>query len=158
MRLAAATLALVVIAGCGDDDGASEIAESSTAVASIQPSAPGTGDDATGPSPQTVLTPTETPTTSTPTPTAVVVDVTIAGGQVTTPKERVPVSAGETVRITVTTDAADELHVHGVEQTLQLQAGAANVLEFQVPADLAPGLYEVETHDSGLLLLELELS
>ena len=54
--------------------------------------------------------------------------------------------------------AANELHVHGAEQTLPLEAGVKGVLEFNLPADLAPGRYEVELHEGPILLFTLEVS
>lgn len=157
-RLAAACCALLLLPGCGGDD-STEVAGSPTIAPSSATSTSGSSAaTSTASAPETVLTPTEAATTSSPTTAAVEIDVTIAAGQVTTADERVPVSGMETVRITVTTDESDELHVHGVDLTLDLEAGVVNVLEFEVPSDLAPGLYEVETHDSGLLLFELELS
>lgn len=87
----------------------------------------------------------------------VAVEAVIAGGQVTTASDRVEVAPGDVVSLTVETDAADELHVHGVGATFALEPGRTDV-EFQVPADLAPGLYEVETHDAHLLLFSLVVS
>jgi hypothetical protein len=52
----------------------------------------------------------------------------------------------------VTSDRSDELHVHGYDKTVPLAPGSPAVVQFV--ADL-PGVFEVETHDSGLLLFQL---
>jgi hypothetical protein len=81
-----------------------------------------------------------------------VVEVTVSGGSVSTPQGRVDVEVGAPVRLVVTSDTDDELHVHGVDIEQPLVAGQATVLEF-VPTE--PGLYDVETHDSHLLLVQI---
>jgi hypothetical protein len=81
-----------------------------------------------------------------------VVEVTVSGGSVSTPQGRVDVEVGAPVRLVVTSDTDDELHVHGVDIEQPLVAGQATVLEF-VPTE--SGLYDVETHDSHLLLVQI---
>ena len=65
---------------------------------------------------------------------------------------RVEVDRGTQVRIEVTSNRSDELHVHGYDETVPLTAGSPAAVAFV--ADL-PGVFEVETHDSGLLLCQL---
>ena len=81
-----------------------------------------------------------------------VVEVEIADGQVSTDDDRVEVRRGDTVRIVVTSDVDDEVHVHGVEQTAALVAGETATVEFTVDE---AGLFEVETHEGDLLLFQL---
>ncbi|HSK25367.1 MAG TPA: hypothetical protein VK894_00465, partial [Jiangellales bacterium] len=83
---------------------------------------------------------------------ATVVEVTVAGGSVSTAASRVDVAVGTPVRLVVTSDVDDELHVHGVDVEAPLAAGQPAVLDF-VPAE--PGLYDVETHDSALMLVQI---
>lgn len=156
IRLAAgASVAFLLLAGCGDsDDGATPTQPASTA-------APTPSDTATSPSPTPSEAPSESPSSASPSPSEspsetpttkpVVVKVAIKAGEVRTGSVDVPVLAGDNVRMIVKTDVADELHAHGAEQTFPLTVGK-NTLEFQVPADLAPGEYEVETHGAALLL------
>lgn len=47
---------------------------------------------------------------------------------------------------------SDESHVHGYDKTVPLTAGSPAAVAFE--ADL-PGVFEVETHDSELLLFQL---
>jgi plastocyanin len=81
-----------------------------------------------------------------------VVEVEIADGQVSTDDDRVEARRGDTVRIVVTSDVDDEVHVHGVEQTATLVAGETATVEFTVDE---AGLFEVETHEGDLLLFQL---
>jgi hypothetical protein len=78
-----------------------------------------------------------------------------AGGEVTGGTQRVPVPLGARVTLVVTGDVADEVHVHGYDSYLDVAPGAAALITF--PADI-PGVFEVETHDSGLVLAQLEVS
>lgn len=61
---------------------------------------------------------------------------------------------GARVVLAVTSDTADELHVHGFDQSVELKPGRRTTLE--LTAD-SPGLFEVELHESGLLLVQLEV-
>jgi len=58
------------------------------------------------------------------------------------------------VKLVVTTDTADEVRVHGIDIEKETEPGKATTIEF-VAKD--PGVYEVETHESGLQLLQLEV-
>jgi plastocyanin len=71
---------------------------------------------------------------------------------VSTDDDQVEVRRGDTVRIVVTSDVDDEVHVHGVEQTATLVAGETATVEFTVDE---AGLFEVETHEGDLLLFQL---
>lgn len=82
----------------------------------------------------------------------VTISVRISDGKVEGVPARVEVDRGAQVRIEVTSDRRDELHVHGYEKTLPLTPGTPATLQFV--ADV-PGVFEVETHDSGLLLFQL---
>ena len=62
---------------------------------------------------------------------------------------------GESVTLKVTSDVADHVHVHGYDLFTDVAAGDPVTIEFS--ADI-PGVFEVELEDSGLLLLELEVS
>ncbi|GAB3824959.1 hypothetical protein [Dactylosporangium cerinum] len=78
--------------------------------------------------------------------------VTVAKRKVTPPTGRVEVAKGSLVRITVTSDVADELHVHGYDKTLALPAGTPASIDLRVDKT---GLFEVETHSSHLVLFQL---
>jgi hypothetical protein len=82
------------------------------------------------------------------------IEVTVAGGEVTVDTGRIPVPLGEQVTLTVTSDVADQAHLHGYDVTADLTPG--------VPADLSftasiPGVFEVELHHAGTVLLSLQV-
>ncbi|MEV5205914.1 hypothetical protein AB0K35_00380 [Micromonospora sp. NPDC053740] len=142
--LAAATVAALLLAGCGQDDDPS-VATPSPAPTAVAPS------NATSTAPTATATSTPSATAST----AAVdqqITVTIAKKRVDPPTGRVTVSKGQLVRITVTSDVADELHVHGYDLGARLPAGTPGSVEFR--ADKT-GLFEVETHESELVLFQL---
>lgn len=68
--------------------------------------------------------------------------------------KRIRVKSGRTVRLAVTADAPEEIHVHGYDIEEELTAGRAANLRF--PAELE-GIFEIELHGSGELLAELEV-
>ncbi|MDQ3762960.1 MAG: hypothetical protein M3460_15310 [Actinomycetota bacterium] len=80
------------------------------------------------------------------------IPVRINDGKVEEVPAQVEVDRGNRIRVEVTSDRSDELHVHGYDKTVKLAPGSPAALEFV--ADL-PGVFEVETHDSGLLLFQL---
>lgn len=81
-----------------------------------------------------------------------VIEVRIAKGRVTPPPGRVEVARGDRVVFTVTSDVVDEVHLHGYDIDSELRPGGTTTVE--VTADM-PGLFEVETHDSGTQLFQL---
>jgi plastocyanin len=119
-----AVVVFLIAAGCGDTDAAGQT-----------DSAPATSPAATSAGPEVR-----------------VVEVVVAGNRVETATDQVEVASGDPVRLVVTSDVDDEVHVHGVDLTAPLVAGEPTSLEFTVPE---PGVFEVETHDGGLLLVQL---
>jgi plastocyanin len=132
-RAALVTFAvMLLLSSCGADDGPGDTAATDIPT-TTRPSA----------SPQ-----------ATATPQAAVreIEVLITDDTVDTAEDSVEVAVGEIVRVTVTSDVDDEVHVHGVDQTAELSAGLPTTLEFSLAE---PGVYEVETHEGGLLLFQL---
>lgn len=80
------------------------------------------------------------------------VEIAVRDGEVTPAPGRVEVGLGERVTLRVTGDTDDELHVHGYDETAPLRAGAPAELAFT--ADRT-GVFDVETHGSGLVLTQL---
>lgn len=78
----------------------------------------------------------------------------IADGKVSPKPRRVKVDKGSRVRLLVTIDVDDVLHVHGFEIEEPLEAGRTTTVK--LVADQS-GIFEVETHESGLSLLQLEV-
>jgi hypothetical protein len=82
-------------------------------------------------------------------------EITVAAGSASGDTGRQEVAVGDTVLVRVTSDQADEVHVHGYDLFGELMAGMTAEIPFT--ADL-PGVYEIELENSGLLLAELAVS
>ncbi|WP_324605342.1 hypothetical protein [Streptomyces sp. NRRL F-2664] len=80
------------------------------------------------------------------------VTVTVRDGKVSPPPARTELRRGERVALRVTSDRADTLHVHGYDKEIALPAGQEATLV--LTADRT-GLFEVETHESNLVLTQL---
>ncbi len=149
-RLALAAVALA--AACAPaDDPAVNPAPSPTATDSAVTSAPGTTSPASTASATTSMTST-TSTTPSPGSPATEIAVRVTGGRVDPAPRRVTVPVGTPVRLQVTSDVADTVHIHGYDEELALEPGRPGTLTFVADQ---PGLYEVETHETGLQLLQL---
>lgn len=142
LRRAATALltASLLVTACGDDDDRSATPEATTTSTSVATT--GGADEATTmPSPA----PEEDEST---------IEVTVSGGTVTGGgRHRVPL--GHTVNLRVTSDEADQVHLHGYDLTLDLEAGTPAVLTFDATI---PGVFEAELHDAAIPLVELEVS
>ncbi|WP_037643733.1 hypothetical protein [Streptomyces exfoliatus] len=121
-----------------------------TPAASAPPSPPPSAT-ASGAATATV-TATAAPPTPLPSETGRTVTLTITGKTVQPPPDRIELKKGERLTLRVTGDRADTLHVHGYDRELPLSPGVPATLT--LTADRT-GLFEVETHDSGLLLTQL---
>jgi heme/copper-type cytochrome/quinol oxidase subunit 2 len=84
-----------------------------------------------------------------------VIEASYEDGEVNGVDRRVAVETGDEVRIEVTSDVADRVHVHGYDLFADVGPGMPAVIEFK--ADI-PGIFEVELEDSHGLLFELEVS
>jgi hypothetical protein len=129
------TVLALSLAACG---GEAKVAQTAA------PSAPAATTSATG-----------TPAVST-TPAADVVEikVSVASGKVIPRTSIHKIKQGQTVRILVTVDKADEVHVHGYDIEKELGAGETGTIEFKADET---GRFEVETHKSALQLFQLEV-
>ncbi|MBA9005771.1 hypothetical protein [Thermomonospora cellulosilytica] len=121
----AAALVAALVAGCGE------------------PAAPAPAGPAGGPS-----------GTAAASPAVVPITVTVRGGRVTPEPGRITVDRGARVRITVTSDAPDEFHLHGYDRALDLRPGSPAVLELTCDV---PGVFEAELHHSGARVFELQV-
>ena len=109
---------------------------------------------APGPSAIPSAVPTAGPTAA-PTPTVRTVAVTYAGGQVTGTSGREQVPLGEQVVLRISSDVAEEVHVHGYDVEGAIPAGGS--VDIPLTASI-PGVFEVELHDSGKVLFQLRVA
>lgn len=140
-----ATLLMGGLAGCSSGEGSAD-APSTPAASS---SAPAPSSASPSPSPSE-----ESSAPAEDSDDIVEVSVSVRNGKVSPPPRRVKVPQGADVRLTVTSDVDDEVHVHGFEIEEPLEAGRPATIELVAGEK---GLFEVETHDSGLTLLQLEV-
>ena len=139
--LAVAVLAFV-LAQPGDDDDGGEQAATTPAQTETE-TAPGDGGT---PAP----TETETEEEPPPPPEPEVTRIQMRDGSVVGGAKDIEVTRGDTVRIVVTSDAPDEIHLHGYDITRTPEPGKP--ARFQFKAD-AEGAFEIESHvaeDAGL--------
>ena len=73
-------------------------------------------------------------------------------GKVVSGPHAINAKLGSTVVIEVTTDIADEIHVHGYDKEVETKAGVAGRVSFVANI---PGIFDVELHKSNVLLAEL---
>ncbi len=83
------------------------------------------------------------------------IDVTYSGGEVEVVDDRISVARGDVVRISVESDVAEHVHVHGYDLFIDVVPGESAFVIFT--ADI-PGVFEVEFEDSLTLITELEVS
>jgi hypothetical protein len=129
---ALALAATLLVAGCSGDDPA--------ATPSTTPPPSSTSAGATSPS-ETAFAGTE-------------IVVALRDGKAFPPTHRVKITKGSAVRLLVTSDVDEELHVHGYDLMKDLPAGQQANLDFT--ADQA-GVFDVEAEESGLQLVQLEV-
>jgi heme/copper-type cytochrome/quinol oxidase subunit 2 len=82
------------------------------------------------------------------------IQVQVAGDHVQTASRRVKVRLDSQVRLEVTADRADEVHLHGYDRKVDVEPGRQATLEFTADT---PGVFEVELEEEGLKLLELQV-
>jgi plastocyanin len=94
------------------------------------------------------------PSSSASTPAGQRIEVQVSGGEVSGDTGRVPVAAGEHVTLVITSDVADEVHVHGYDLEAELSPGQPTEIAFDATI---PGVFEVELHEAGTQLLSLQV-
>ena len=83
------------------------------------------------------------------------ITVEVVGGAPVGGHQRVEVDLGSVVAVMVTSDTAEEVHVHGYDILRAVSDG--HPAHFAFTAEI-PGVFEVELEGSGRLLLQLEIS
>jgi heme/copper-type cytochrome/quinol oxidase subunit 2 len=136
-----ASVLAVVLAACG---GGGDDNQSAAATAGPATTAAGPTTSAAEPA-----------TTTTGDTGAQTVQIAVTGTKVQTAERRVKVPLDGKVRLEVTADRADEVHLHGYDRKVDISPGKPAVLEFT--ADV-PGVFEVELEEASLKLVELQVS
>lgn len=128
-------LTLVACGGGGDDSPTVAGGQSSTTVAAA-PTTAGGGSASTTAAAGTVL------------------SVTVRGGSVVEGGARQRATLNQPVTIRVTSDVADEVHVHGYDKKFTVAPNQRGEVTFNANI---PGVFEVEFEKSGKLLFTLEV-
>lgn len=146
--LALLALGAVLLAGCAA--GAEDPASPDTAAATPSAAAPSSAAPSPAPS---AAAPSAAPTPVAP---AVrVITASYADGEVVTDGVRVESQLGEEVVLRISSDVAEEIHVHGYDVYADIPAGGS----VDIPLTLTlPGSYEVELHGAGRPLFQLRTS
>lgn len=140
--LAIAAVSLLALTGCSDADTDPGATETAVETPTVEPSTPE---------------PTES---DTPTPTAEpteddAIEIEIEGDSIEPNGKLVEVQAGEPVVLQIESDRAGEFHVHSSpEQVIGFEAGETRV---ELTID-RPGVVDVEEHETGVVVLQLEVS
>ena len=133
-------VAMLALAGCGGDD---------------QPASGSTPTTASPPTSQTSSPPVSPSGAATTAQADVVITATVAGGKITPNTQTVKAKQGQSVMVTVTSDEADDLHIHGYDKEVELQPGKPGSVTFTADTK---GTFEIETHESGKLVAKLIVS
>lgn len=135
-------LALVGLAACGGDEASST---TSTTVAPTSTTIPGSSTTIDGST-------TTTSTTSTTTTTLGPVELFVDAADGTT---FLDATVGDMVRLVVTADTTDEVHLHGYDLLADVTPDTEAVIEFV--ADQA-GVFEIELESAGRRIAELAVN
>lgn len=150
-------VAAVALIGCGGD-GADPVADGPRATASPAEHTPGpatsdgdAGSTSQGPSPEdgSADAPADDGTAHDDVDVRAAVE--IRDGRVQGGVESISADVGDTVELTVTSDVADEVHVHGYDLHAPVGPDQPAVVTFQ--SDI-PGVFEIELEQRGLRIAE----
>lgn len=139
--LAAAAVAALALTGCGSEEPAATTEETP---ATSTPSESAVASDA----------PTESPSETSTDDSGNAIEIEIEGDRIEPRGKRIKVEAGEPVTLEVESDRAAELHVHSSpEQVLEVKKGEST-LSLTIER---PGIVDVEEHETGKVVLQLEV-
>ena len=152
--LAVLLIVFVVLRG-GNDDGDSSSSSNAQTTATQSPStSTSTATGETGSTSTATSTPTTTSTaTSTPAEPAVRT-INVVNGQPEGGIKTISYDKGDQVRLKVSSDVADEIHVHGYDLMKDVEKGGS--VEFSFAASIE-GRFEIELENAGTQIAELEV-
>ena len=82
------------------------------------------------------------------------VEIAFRGGAVQGGLQEIDVPLGTPVRIVITSDVADEGHLHGYDKEIELAPGVSGTISFTADT---PGVFDLELHGSDAKLARLEV-
>jgi hypothetical protein len=128
----AVVVVLFVVLSGGDDDSGSEQAAETATTTTAEPSGSATGAE--------------------PKPEPSVERIVVRGGEPKGGIKELTYAKGDRVRLEVSSDVDEEVHVHGYDLMEDVSAGGT--AKFSFPADIE-GVFEIELEDSGVQLAQL---
>jgi hypothetical protein len=141
-------VSLFVALRSNDDDGGSP-ATTATAATTVQ-----TATEAPPPTEAPPADTTEPPPPATTAAGPVKLSYTVVGGLPEGGIARDTVALDSDVVVTVTSDVADEVHLHGYDLSADVAPGAPATIRFEANA---PGRFEIELENTGVQIAELEV-
>jgi hypothetical protein len=144
LALAAAGFALAVTACGGDDDSASPATTATTT---------STTTETTTTEPTTTEPTTTAPTATTPKPSATTFTIVVSQGRPQGGIKTFTAKQGEQVALVVRSDTGESVHLHGYDLEQPLRNGRTRIV-FRAKI---PGRFEIELHESDILLGNLQV-
>ena len=141
LRSLATLAAALLLAGC--------TAAPAAPTASTAPTS-SAGSSAASPS----ASPSEAPPPTPPSNTQVV-EVSLKDGKATPNGDRLIVAKGTILRLEITSDHDDEVHVHGYDVEIPVKAGATVTTDITLDQ---VGRFEIESHEPALTIVQLVVS
>lgn len=138
IQACACVLAVAALAGCGSED------DNTTAATTTDTTTTQTTETTT----------TETTETTTPPEQPTVVRITVVNGAPQGGIVRRSVTQGDQVVLVVTSDVADEIHLHGYDKSKDVDAGGTVRLPFRATI---PGRFEVELESRGIQIADISV-
>ena len=141
LKSLAALTAALLLAGC--------TAAPAAPTASTAPTS-GVGSSSASPSASSSETPAPTPSAN-----VQVVEVSLKAGKATPNGDRLTVDKGTILRLEITSDHDDEVHVHGYDVEIPVTAGTT--VKKEITLDQV-GRFEIESHEPALTIVQLVVS
>jgi hypothetical protein len=82
------------------------------------------------------------------------IEISVVKGKISGASGRVQVAKGTSVTLVVTSDVADEVHLHGYDIEKELVPGKPSTLQFTATLT---GVFEVELHKANVVLVHLQV-
>jgi cytoskeletal protein RodZ len=155
--LAVLLIVFLVLRGGGDDGGSSSSNAQATATQTTGTSTTTSpsGSTATGETGSTATSTATTTSTSTSTPAEPAVrTITVVDGQPEGGIKTISYDKGDQVRLKVSSDVADEIHVHGYDLMKDVKKGGS--VQFSFAATIE-GRFEIELENAGTQIANLEV-
>lgn len=143
--LAVSLVLVLALAGCSDNEEPSAAGGEQTPSVTESPSeSASSSEPSASPSPS----PSESPDDDE-------IEIEIEGDEVKPNGQRVEIGVGETITLRIESDRAGELHVHSNPELEPAFKKGESRIRFKIDR---PGIVDVEEHESGVVLLQLEVS